>query len=66
MANEGADHAKVRAVMEKSIMRGISDISALALSYAQPYIPAICGKLQEDLFAAGYQIEQRHDAKKKV
>jgi hypothetical protein len=56
---EGTDHAKVRAVFEKSLVEGIGGISSLALSYAKPYIPQICGKQQEDLWTAGYMIVPR-------
>jgi len=59
MANEGADHAKVRAVIKKSIDTGIAGISALAESYAAPYTEQISGKVQEDLWTAGYMVVPR-------
>jgi hypothetical protein len=56
---ESADHAKVRAVIKASLDRGIAGISALAESYAAPYTEQISGKVQEDLWAAGYMIVPR-------
>jgi hypothetical protein len=56
---ESPDHAKVRAVIKKSIDTGIAAINAMAESYAAPYTEQISGKVQEDLWSAGYMIVPR-------
>lgn len=51
------DHARVAALLVKTLRQEINSISSIAGGYAEPYLAQIAEKLMHDLFVAGYKID---------